>query len=94
MWSLVVDGISTAIMPLIDQPNASQPPGAEKLTKILNWGMWLVIFAAVIGIFITAGMMAVSYNQGRGGDHMGRLGYVLAGCVLAGAAAGIVNALI
>jgi heme/copper-type cytochrome/quinol oxidase subunit 2 len=94
VWAVLLDTASAAVLPLIDQPNASQPPGAEKLVKILNWGMWLVIFAAIIGVFITAAMMAVSYNQGRGGDHLGRLGYVLAGCVLAGAAAGIVNGLI
>ena len=37
------------------------------------------------------GMMVVAHNQGRGGDHMGRLGFVFGGMVLAGSAALLVN---
>ena len=46
---------------------------------------------AVLGVLITAGMMVVAHNQGRGGDHMGRLGFVFGGMVLAGSAALLVN---
>lgn len=84
-----------AMAPLADinQPNASQPPGTESIQKILRWAVWIVMFLAVIGIFITAGAMALGAARGQGTDHMGRLGWVFGGMALALGAAGIVNAI-
>ena len=81
-------------LPLIEQPQPGKPPGAAKITTLLSWGMWIVVAVAVEAAFITAAMMVVSYNQGRGSDHLGRLGAVLGGMILAGAAAGLANQLI
>ncbi len=90
LTDLSVRIVSTAF-PLITQPTPDRPPGTEGLDKILAWSLWIVMFLAVLGIFITAGVMVVSHNQGRGGDHMGRLGFVFGGMVLAAAAAFLVN---
>lgn len=75
----------------ITQPTPQRPPGTEGLDVILSWALYTVMFLAVLGVLITAGMMVVAHNQGRGGDHMGRLGFVFGGMVLAGSAALLVN---
>jgi len=81
----------TALPMDIQQPAPKRPPGTEGLDVILSWAMYTVMFLAVLGVLITAGMMVVAHNQGRGGDHMGRLGFVFGGMVLAGSAALLVN---
>lgn len=70
---------------------SEQPPGTKGLNTLLRWGMWIVMFLAVVGIMVTGAMMVISHNQGRGSDHMGRLGFVFGGMVLALGAATVVN---
>lgn len=86
--------IASHVLPLIDQPAPVAPPGAAKITTMLSWGMWLVIACAVLGLMITGVMMFLAYSQGRPAEHMSRLGYVMAGMVIAGAAAALVNAVV
>jgi type IV secretory pathway VirB2 component (pilin) len=45
----------------------------------------------VIGIVVAGAMMAVGQRRGEGGEHASRLGWVIAGCIVIGAASGIVN---
>ena len=78
-------------------PNPGQgeaPPGADKLMTILRWAAYIALTVCVLGVIACGAMMALSHRRGDGGDHAGRLGMVLAGCVLIGAASGLVAALV
>ncbi|BCB86530.1 hypothetical protein Psuf_038430 [Phytohabitans suffuscus] len=45
----------------------------------------------MIGVLVTGAVMAISQRRGDGGEHMGRLGWVLAGCVLVASAGPLVS---
>ncbi|MHA7177924.1 hypothetical protein ACX80D_14865 [Arthrobacter sp. Sr24] len=70
------------------------PPGSEGILTILQWVAWIVFALAVVGILITAGTMMVNNRRGEGGEHAGRLSWVLGGCILASVASALVGALI
>jgi hypothetical protein len=78
----------------ITPPSPSRPPGTEGLTTLLNWGMWLVTFAGIVGVFIAAGSMMLSHRRGEGGEQASKLGWVLGGCCVAAAAGPVVNMLL
>jgi hypothetical protein len=78
-----------------NQPTVQVPPGADKIDKVLGWGMWVVTALGVAGFMIVGGMMMVSHHQGRnsGGEHGSRFAWVAAGCVVAAAAGPIATAM-
>ncbi len=81
---------------LADVPNpgtGEAPPGNEKLTKVLGWAAWVVCGLCVTGVLVVAGRMALMHNRGEGGQHASGLAWVLAACILIGAASGIVTVL-
>lgn len=78
----------------IGAPTPVQPPGTAGLSTLLNWALWLVTFAAVIGVFITAGSMMLAHRRGEGSEQAAKLGWVLGGCVAAAGATAIVNTLL
>ena len=43
------------------------PPGADKLTTILQWTAWAVFALCVGGVLINAAKLAHAHNQGYGG---------------------------
>jgi hypothetical protein len=43
---------------------------------------------------IAGGMMAIGSRRGEAGEHVGKVGWALAGVIVAGAAAGLVQALV
>ncbi|WP_193614286.1 TrbC/VirB2 family protein [Nocardioides lijunqiniae] len=61
-----------------------------KLNSLLGMGMGLAIFACIAGLIICAALMAIASRRGSLEDHMGRLGAVMAACVLIGSASSIV----
>ena len=71
------------------------PPGAGKLTTILQWTAWAVFALCVGGVLISAAKLAHSHNQGFGGasQHTTSLVWTLVACVIAGSSAAIVGAL-
>jgi type IV secretory pathway VirB2 component (pilin) len=71
----------------------TQPPGFDKLDKVLSWVKYLAYFVCGLGIIIAGGMMAVGQRRGEGGEHAARLGWVLAACIVIGAATALVDAL-
>jgi hypothetical protein len=74
-------------------PHPTQPPGTQGLLTLLDWGAWGVTLACVAGVLIVASMMAVKHRRGEeGGDHLGKLGWVLAAAVLGAAAGPLVTA--
>lgn len=78
----------------ITAPTPEQPPGTAGLSTLLNWALWLVTFAAVIGVLITAGSMMLAHRRGEGSEQAAKLGWVLGGCVAAAGATAIVNTLL
>ena len=78
----------------ITPPTPTRPPGTEGLTTLLNWGMWVVTFAGIVGVLIAAGSMMISHRRGEGGEQAAKLGWVMGGCCVAAAAGPIVNVLL
>jgi hypothetical protein len=78
-----------------DPKGGVAPPGVigDKIVLILKWIAYLATAAAVAGLIMTAGRMAIAYKNG---DEMqsSQLAWTLAACVLIGGASSIVAALI
>ncbi|MEJ5913774.1 hypothetical protein [Pseudokineococcus sp. 1T1Z-3] len=85
--------LTAAVLTVVPIAPPAAPPGMEGLTTVISWAGWIVLVLCVIGVLITAGLMAVSNRRGEGGEHAGRLGFVLVATVLVGAAGGLVGAL-
>ena len=77
------------LVPLAGEP----PPGADKLKIVLDWVTWIAFTICVLGVIIAGAMMAIGQRRGEGGEHAARLGWVLAACIVIGAASGLVKAL-
>jgi hypothetical protein len=79
----------------IDIPvTPAQPPHTGGAGTILGWLAWGAFACCVAGIIICGAMLAISHHRGGGGsEHGGRVLGVLAGCILVGAASGIVGTL-
>jgi type IV secretory pathway VirB2 component (pilin) len=82
---------------IMELPNTlpmGPPPGVEgNLNEVLGWVKWIAYSVCVLGILIAGGMMAVGQRRGEGGEHAARLGWVLAACIVIGAATALVDAL-
>jgi type IV secretory pathway VirB2 component (pilin) len=71
------------------------PPSevTEGLNKVLGWVKWVAYLICALGIIIAGAMMAIGQRRGEGGEHAARLGWVLAACIVIGAATALVDAL-
>lgn len=78
----------------VDPPTPIQPPGTAGLATLLNWGLWLVTFTGLIGMFVAAGSMMVASRRGEGSEHITKLAWVLGGCVAAAGSSAMVNTLL
>src|ERR1019366_4618715 len=80
---------------IINPGQGVAPPGAAKLTTILQWTAWGVSALCVGGVPISEAKLAHSHNQGHGGasQHTTSLVWTLVACVIAGSSAAIVGAL-
>lgn len=68
------------------------PPGADKITSILGWGLWIATGACIAAILFAGIKMAMGGEHGRGTAGMG-LVFALAGTVVCGASAAAVTLL-
>ncbi|MFP3460094.1 hypothetical protein R5O87_04505 [Arthrobacter globiformis] len=93
LFSKALEWSSFAITEIPNPGMGEAPPGAEGLLTILKWIAWVVFGLAVAGILITAGTMMINNKRGQGGEHAAALGWILAGCALAGSASGVVGLL-
>lgn len=71
----------------------AEPPGADKLLKIVDWVRWIAFTVCILGILIAGAMMAVGQRRGEGGEHAARLGWVMAACVVIASSTLLVEAL-
>lgn len=77
------------VLPMADLP----PDVTNKLNDVVNWVQIIAYIICGLGIIIAGGMMAIGQRRGEGGEHAARLGWVLAACIVIGAANGLVTAL-
>lgn len=86
--------VLTAIpMANLPNPTPTQPPGTDKLNTLINWGAWIVLFACLVGFFVSVAKLVQGAHTGREMDGMRGLVLSLVGCILVGAAGGIVAAI-
>ncbi|KAF4410150.1 MULTISPECIES: hypothetical protein [Streptomyces] len=76
----------------VPDPVRDAPPElTEKVDTVLGIVAWVGTAAGVAGVLITGAMMSMSLRRGEGSEHLGRLGMVLAGCVLVTSAGPLVS---
>jgi hypothetical protein len=87
----------TSVLLLLAQaqaPHPVAPPGSGKFQTVENWLMWGAITICVVGLIVCGAKLAIEHRNGGGGGIGGQVGIVMAGCVLIGAAAPLINALL
>lgn len=68
------------------------PGGAnEKIATLLGWFEILGYAAGVAGVIGVAVMLMVQHRRGQGGEHAFAFACVCVGCLLIGAATGVVD---
>jgi hypothetical protein len=87
-WGTAFDVLAAAPNP----GGGTAPPGSDKIVTILQWAKWIFTAVAVGGALITGGRMVIAHRRGDD-TNVSSLGFLLAGCVLAGAAPHLVDAL-
>ena len=78
----------------IPNPGPAAPPGSDKLTTLLQWGLWLATLLCV-GAVVKAGVQIAmaSHGRGSGGEHGMTLLMALGGAIVCGVAAAAVTLL-
>lgn len=82
------------LLPLLNNTPQTPTGVGDKVQTVVNWVTWVGMMVCVLGIIIAGTMMALGQRRGEGGEHAARLGWVIAGCIVIGAASGLVNTLI
>jgi ABC-type Fe3+-siderophore transport system permease subunit len=79
----------------INQVETEAPPGlAEGFGTVLGWAKWIALAVCVLGLIIAGALMAIQSRRGEGGEHMSKIGMVLAGVIVISAATSLVSFLI
>jgi hypothetical protein len=75
-------------------PTPAAPPGADKLTTLLAWGLWAATGLLIAAVVIAGVKIAMaSHGRGGGGEHGVALLMSLVGAVICGVAASAVSLL-
>ncbi|MFE1400359.1 hypothetical protein ACFW53_20700 [Nocardiopsis dassonvillei] len=78
----------------IPDPGAgTAPPGFEGFITIMQWIKWGSLGICVIALMVGAATMAINARRGEGGEHLGKLGIILAAVVVIAAAVSLVSTL-
>ncbi|WP_379871845.1 hypothetical protein [Marinactinospora rubrisoli] len=79
----------------VPDPGSGQaPPGSEGFIAILGWAKWVALGICVLGLMVAGATMAIQSRRGEGGEHMGKIGMVLAGVIIISAATSLVSFLV
>lgn len=92
LMSVAAD-LAVVVPTQIPDPAPIQPPGMESFSTALGWIKWIGFALAGVGIIFVAIRMFFSSRRGEGGEHVGSLGWILAGVILIGGGASLVSAL-
>ncbi|WP_427008495.1 hypothetical protein [Pseudarthrobacter sp. H2] len=77
---------------VIPNPTPTVPEQAKGLLTVLNWASGIGLVLGVLGVIIVGIGMVIQLSRGNGGEHLGKLGWVLGGCIIITGASGIVRA--
>ncbi|QOT19906.1 hypothetical protein HMI59_24440 (plasmid) [Paenarthrobacter sp. YJN-5] len=94
LFSKALEWSNFAITEIPNPGLGEAPPGSDGLLTILKWIAWIVFGIAIAGVLICAATMMINNRRGEGGEHAGRLAWVMGGCILGASAAGVVGALV
>ncbi len=83
--------VATVLPVQIPNPAPVAPPGADKFIQVMAWAKWVALAIAVIGLIGAGAMMTINSRRGEGSEHAGKIGAVLAGVIVIGAAGAIVG---
>lgn len=79
---------------VIPTPTPVVPEQAKGLLTVLNWASGIGLVLGVLGVIIVGIGMVIQLRRGEGGESIGKLGWVLAGCIIITGASGIVRAFV
>ena len=68
-------------------------PGVTNLQSIIGYSAWIATAVCLIGLIIAGASMAVAHHHGEP-IQLGRLGYVVGGCLVVGAASPVVGSIL
>ena len=83
--------LATSVIP---NPTPVVPAQAGGLLTILNWAAGIGLVLGVLGVIIVGIKLVISLQRGEGAQAIGKLGWVLMGCIIITGAAGIVRAFV
>lgn len=79
---------------VIPTPTPVVPEQAKGLLTVLDWASGIGLVLGVLGVIIVGIGMVIQLRRGEGGESIGKLGWVLAGCIIITGASGIVRAFV
>ena len=88
------DTLHTLTVLAVEQPTPVRPDGMEGVDTGLGYLAWGLTIACVIGVIVTAILMALQHKHGEGGKHAGSLGWVMGAAIIGSSAGPLVTALL
>ena len=79
---------------VIPDPKPTIPAEADGLLTVLNWASGVGLVLGVLGVIIVGIGMVIQLQRGEGAQAIGKLGWVLLGCIIITGASGIVRAFV
>jgi hypothetical protein len=89
-----MNSFSALAASVIPTPTPTVPEQAKGLLTVLNWASGIGLVLGVLGVIIVGIGMVIQLRRGEGGESIGKLGWVLAGCIIITGASGIVRAFV
>ncbi|MFG1907188.1 TrbC/VirB2 family protein [Kribbella sp. NPDC048928] len=90
---MLLHHLATELPTLVPMTEDLPKPVTDGLDTVVSWVKYIAYIVCGLGIIIAGGMMAIGQRRGEGGEHAARLGWVLAACIVIGAATAIVDTL-
>lgn len=82
----------TAILPAdLPNPQPVQPPGTGKISDVMGWAKWVALVICILGLIGAGAMMAINHRRGESGEHVGKLGWILAGVIVISGATSLIG---
>jgi hypothetical protein len=89
-----MNSFSALAASVIPTPTPTVPEQAKGLLTVLNWASGIGLVLGVLGVIIVGIGMVIQLRRGEGGESIGKLGWVLAGCIIITGASGVVRAFV
>jgi hypothetical protein len=89
-----MNSFSALTSSVIPNPTPALPPEADGLLLVLNWASGVGLVLGVLGVIIVGIGMVIQLQRGEGAQAIGKLGWVLMGCIIITGASGIVRAFV